>query len=75
MEESKKDSHVPVLPFDSSMRDSFITYDNQIYVRDRDLCPGPIDTESENIVKYYSYKLDTEAESILCEDSDEAAVS
>ena len=42
MEESKKDSHVPVLPFDSSMRDSFITYDNQIYVRDRDLCPGPI---------------------------------
>ncbi len=59
MEESKKDSHVPVLPFDSSMRDSFITYDNQIYVRDRDLCPGPIDAETENIVKYYSYKLET----------------
>lgn len=60
MEETKKDSHVPVLPFDSSMYDSFIVYDNQIYIRDRDMCPGPMSSESENIIKYYSYKLDTD---------------
>lgn len=64
MEETEKDSHVPVLPFDPSMRDSFVTYDNQDYIRDRDLCHGPIHTESGNLLKYYSYQLDTDKAAI-----------
>ncbi|MGN0506977.1 MAG: hypothetical protein ACI4FZ_10475 [Lachnospiraceae bacterium] len=59
MEEEKETSHTPVLPFDSSMYDSFVIYDNPSYVCDRDMCRGSIRMSSGNLIKYYSYQMDS----------------
>ena len=63
-EKKEKDSHVPILPFDASLDDAFVMYDNQTYERDRDLCHFPVSTENSNMVKYFSYQLEDEKTAI-----------
>ena len=58
MEEGYEASHTPVLPFDSSLYDSFVIYDNPPYVCNRDMCWNSIRKSSGNLIKYYSYQMD-----------------
>lgn len=57
-EEKKEPIYSPVLPFDPSMYDSFVTYDNMPYTCNRDMCRNAIAMHSGNIVKYFSYQMD-----------------
>lgn len=60
MEETKETSLTPILPFDSSMCDSFVIYDNQPYVCNRDMCRGQIQMSTGKIIKYFSYQMEEE---------------
>ncbi|WP_066714272.1 hypothetical protein [Clostridium sp. Marseille-P299] len=45
--------YTPILPYDITLGESFVIYDNTTYQRDHDLCnKETIHMESGNIVKY-----------------------
>lgn len=60
MDEKNNSDFTPLLPFDSSMRDHIRMYDSPNYVCNRDACHGKIQMNSDNVIKYYSCKMEEE---------------
>ena len=46
--------YTPILPFDGTLNENFIIYDNQTYYKNIEyITPEKVNKESGNIVKYY----------------------
>lgn len=47
--------YTPILPFNDTMKDGFIIYNQVVYTRDIDLTEKEIiDNHSDNMIKYYT---------------------
>ena len=52
--EKENKKYTPILPFDITFGENFITYDNQVYHQDLEyITPDKVKMESGNVIKYY----------------------